>query len=125
MERLEIIVNGRVADSVEVSGDSSRLVFDGAVDLPRGGWIAARVVGPPSRYIGDSYAFAHTSPVYVVRGGQPFTSADDARFLADAVAALWARVDERAEWRTPAERAQFLAAIQQARTVYEEIAEAM
>ncbi|MGH7575138.1 MAG: CehA/McbA family metallohydrolase [Longimicrobiales bacterium] len=122
IERLEIIVNGRVADSVEVSGDSSRLVFDGAVDLPRGGWIAARVVGPPSRYIGDSYAFAHTSPVYVVRGGQPFTSADDARFLADAVAALWARVDERAEWRTPAERAQFLAAIEQAQTVYEEIA---
>ncbi|MCI0435993.1 MAG: CehA/McbA family metallohydrolase, partial [Gemmatimonadetes bacterium] len=87
LDRLEIIVNGTVAQSVRAT-DSLRIVFEGAVALPRGGWVAARVIGPASRYVTDSYSFAQTSPVYVVRNGRRFTSAQDARFLADAVTAL-------------------------------------
>lgn len=123
IERLEIVVNGEVAASVEAAADSSRIVLEETVAVPQGGWIAARVLGPASRYVGDSYAFAHTSPVYVARGGRRFTSAEDARFLAEAVAALWARVDERAEWSTPAERERFHGAVEEARRVYEEIAQ--
>ncbi|HEX7048884.1 MAG TPA: CehA/McbA family metallohydrolase [Longimicrobiales bacterium] len=122
MERLDIVVNGEVVATARASGDSSQITFDDDVAVPHGGWIAARVVGPPSRYVGDSYTFAHTSPVYVVRGGRRFTSAEDARFLAEAVAALWARVGRRTQWRTPAERERFHAAVEQARRVYEGIA---
>ncbi|HEX5435644.1 MAG TPA: CehA/McbA family metallohydrolase [Gemmatimonadaceae bacterium] len=120
MARLDIIVNGAVAGSVTAS-DSGHIVFDKSVAIPRGGWIAARVVGPSSRYVGDSYAFAQTSPVYVVRNGHTYTSADDARFLAQAAEAVWTRV-QRAPWRTPAERDRFHAEIEQARAVYERIA---
>ena len=78
-----------------------------------------RASGPSSRYISDSYAFAQSSPVYVVRNGQRFTSPADAKFLADVVDALWARVDgQRARWRTSEEREKFKAAIDQARQVY-------
>jgi len=121
IERLEIIVNGKVAQSVKAS-DPLRIVFDGDVAIPQGGWIAARVIGPSSRYVTDSYAFAQTSAVYVVRNGRRFTSAEDAKFLADAVDAIWARV-ERARWRTPAEKEKFHAAIEQARSVYQRIAQ--
>jgi hypothetical protein len=69
----------------------------------------------------DSYAFAQTSPVYVVRGGQRFTSPADGRFLADAVSALWAR-QQRVRWRSPAERDRFQAAVNEARAVYEQCA---
>jgi TolB protein len=123
MEKLEVIVNGRVAQQVGASSDLLRIAFDGRVAVPDGGWVAIRVVGPSSKYVSDSYAFAQTSPVYVVRDGKRWTSADDARFLAEVVDAIWARVDgPRARWRTPAERDTFKAAIDRARSVYLEIA---
>ena len=80
----------------------------------------ARVRGPSSRYVGDSYAFAQTSPVYVVRSGHRFVSAEDARFLGEGVDALWARVQD-AHWRTPAESERFHATVLQARAVYRRI----
>jgi TolB protein len=119
MEVLEVVVNGQVVRTVPAS-DSLAITFDGPVEIPHGGWIAARVTGPSSRYITDSYAFAHTSPVYVVRGGRKFVSADDARFLAEAVDATRARV-QNANWRTPQERDRFMAALDEARAVYDRI----
>ena len=105
------------------SGDPQRIAFDGTVAIPDGGWVAIRVVGPSSRYVSDSYAFAQTSPVYVVRDGQRWRSSEDAAFLGQVVDAIWARVDgPRARWRTPAERDRFKAAIDRARSVYLEIA---
>ena len=124
IEKLEVIVNGRVAHQAGPRvDDPQRIAFDGAVGVPDGGWVAIRVAGPSSKYVSDSYAFAQTSPVYVVREGKRWTSADDARFLGEVVAAIWARVDgPRARWRTPAERDAFKAAIDRARSVYLEIA---
>jgi TolB protein len=127
LEKLEIIVNGRVAATATPT-DPQKITFTGSIPVPHGGWVAARVVGPSSRYVTDSYAFAQTSPVYVVRDGKRFTSAEDAIFLRDVVDAIWAGVDgqrpEPAEgrWRTPAEREKFKATIDQARAVYEAIA---
>ena len=121
MNRLEIVVNGEVVQTVTAS-DPLSLDFEGVVNVPRGGWIAARVIGPSSRYVTDTHAFAHTSPVYIVRDGRQWTSADDARFLAQGVSALWSRVEGRAEWRTPAERDRFRAAVMEAREFYERIA---
>ena len=86
--------------------------------MPDGGWIAVRVVGAPSKYVADSYAFAHSSPVYVVRDGRPpFVSAADAQFLAAVVDAIWARAD-RAGWRSEADRAAFKDEIDRARAAY-------
>jgi hypothetical protein len=122
MSQLDIIVNGKVARSVTAatSKDSARMVFDESIALPQGGWIAARVIGPSSRYVTDSYAFAQSSPVYVVRGGHRYTSAEDAKFLGEAVDAVWAKV-EHAPWRTTAERDRFHAELNRAREVYRQI----
>lgn len=60
--------------------------------------------------------------MYVVRDGRQFAWAEDARFLAQAVAAVWARAGD-APWRTPAERERFHATLEDARGVYERIAE--
>ncbi|MCI0432021.1 MAG: CehA/McbA family metallohydrolase [Gemmatimonadetes bacterium] len=120
VDTIEIIVNGRVALAF-APADPAHAVFTASVSVPEGGWIAARARGPSSRYVADSYAFAQTSPVYVVRGGRPWRSADDARFLRDAVAALKARV-ERAAWRSPSAREQFMSAVDQAIRVYDTIA---
>ena len=122
MDSLQIIVNGEVARTV-VARDPARVAFDEQVAIPAGGWIAARVLGPHSRFIGDDYAFAHTSPVYVVRGGQRYVNRDDARFLAETMDAIWARV-ERGRWSTDADRDRFKAAVDRARAVYARLAAA-
>ena len=83
--------------------------------------MALRASGPKSPYIGDDYAFAQTSPVYVVRGGRRFVSATDVAFLADTVRAIWARV-EKSRWRSPAERDAFRAAIDRALAHYARLA---
>jgi TolB protein len=119
--RLEIIVNGKVAATVPAV-DSSRIAFEGDVAIPEGGWVAVRAIGPPSRYIGDSYAFAQSSPVYVVRNGKRWTSPADARFLGNLTEAIWTRVDRRAVWRSAQERDRFRAEIEKAREVYTQLA---
>lgn len=116
MDSLEIIVNGRAVRRIR-AGDPLHIMFDGAVDVPEGGWVAARVLGPASRYVADSYAFAQTSPVYIVRGGRPWVSVDDARFFMEGVDALWSRI-ERSRWRSGAERDAFRAVLDSARAVF-------
>lgn len=123
---LRIYVNGRPAGAVDYDQGRPEGPEPGtfarehtfSAPIPDGGWIAAVATGGPSHYLGDSYAFAHTSPVYVSRDDKPpFRSPTDARFLAGVVDAIWARV-ERGSWRTEAERVAFKAEIDQARAEY-------
>ena len=120
VDSLQVIVNGAVVRTV-VARDGKTVSFEGPVPVPDGGWIAARVLGPHSRYIGDDYAFAHTSPVYLVRGGRRFVDRADAQFLAETVDAIWARV-ERGRWRSESERERFRAAVETARGTYARLA---
>jgi hypothetical protein len=120
-DTLDIVVNGAVARAVPAR-DSLRLIFDEQVPIPQGGWIAVRVRGRASRHVGDSYAFAQTSPVYVVRDGKRFVSTADARFLGEGVDALWTRVRD-ARWAAPADSARFHAEILRARAVYRRLEE--
>jgi TolB protein len=116
VDSLQIIVNGEAAQTIAAT-DKAHVKFDGTVEMPEGGWIAARAIGPNSKYIGDDYAFAHTSPVYVVRGGRRYVNAQDVRFLEQTVDAIWTRV-ERSRWRSDAARDRFHAAVDSARAAY-------
>ena len=116
VETLEILVNGEIVHTTRAT-DPTRLTFDGPIDVPDGGWVAARATGPKSPYLGDDYAFAQTSPVYVVRGGRRFIRASDVQFLTETVDAIWARA-ERGRWRSDAERDAFHAAVDRARAFY-------
>jgi TolB protein len=121
LDSLQIVVNGKTVRNIPASADSLRITFDEEIALPEGGWIAARVLGPATKYVTDSYAFAQTSPVYVVRAGKRYRSVEDGRFLIGVVDAIAAR-SERARWRTTAERDRFMAALDSARVVYQRCA---
>jgi TolB protein len=114
IDSLQILVNGVVVQNVRKSGDDFRIVFDGSIPVPEGGWIAARVLGPHSKFIGDDYAFAQSSPVYVVRGGRRYVNAADVQFLSQTIDAIWSRV-ERSRWRSDAEREQFRSTVELAK----------
>lgn len=126
LDRVELIVNGEVAHTWDASswatadGTVDRTLTE-TVDIPRSGWIAARAVGPTSKYVGDDFAFAQTSPVYVVRDGITYTSAADAGFLLETINLLWERVEERGSFETAAEAAAYRRGIEEARAVYQRI----
>jgi len=127
LDSLQILVNGEAVRTIRparpegettaAARDSLRITFDGTIEMPDGGWIAARVLGPPSPYFGDDYAFANTSPVYVARDGRRHIDADDVRFLAATVDAIASRVaGARAPLRPELQR--FMAAVDSARAVF-------
>jgi len=126
LDRVELIVNGDIAHTWEAA-DYARVTGNftwaasASIELPGSGWIAARAIGPPSKYVGDTFPFAQTSPVYVVRDGVTYTSAEDARFLLDTINILRQRVVQRDSWNTPEERAAYLDGIDEARAVYQRI----
>ena len=122
VETLDILVNGDVVQTVRAS-DPLRVTFDGSIDVPAGGWVAARATGPRSKYLGDDYAFAQTSPVYVVRGGRRFVKASDVQFLADTIDAIWNRV-AKSRWRSDTERDAFRSAVDTARAYYQRLLKA-
>ncbi|MHC4402932.1 MAG: CehA/McbA family metallohydrolase domain-containing protein [Planctomycetota bacterium] len=85
---VEIVVNGRVAESIEVT-DRHRLVGEVEIDVRRPCWVAARATvrdnlltddelaayapadpGHPFRQMPSRLRFAHTSPIHVTVGGQ-------------------------------------------------------
>jgi TolB protein len=116
VDTIEILVNGEIVQTVRAT-NPLKVAFDGQIDVPQGGWVAARATGPKSKYIGDDYAFAQTSAVYIVRGGKKFVKTADVQFLADTMDAIWSRV-ERSRWRSDAERDAFHAAVDKAKAYY-------
>jgi TolB protein len=66
VETVDIIVNGEVVDTRAV-GEGAHHRFEGTVPIPGGGWVAVRVLGPETLAwpAMDSYAFAHSSPVWI------------------------------------------------------------
>jgi len=113
VDTVEILVNGDVVRTIRAT-EPLRVTFDGSINVPAGGWVAARATGPKSKYLGDDYAFAQTSPVYVVRAGKPFVKASDVQFLIDTIDAIWARV-QNSRWRSDADRAAFKAELDKAK----------
>ncbi len=71
VDTVEIVVNGVVVRRMPgfVAPGSRR--YAGSVPLPVGGWVAARVRGPATTAwpAMDSYAFAHTAPVWIEKIG--------------------------------------------------------
>jgi hypothetical protein len=88
LEKIEIIVNGKVAASGDVRGQrEARLPF--RLALQESSWVAARVTSPSLE--GEPIIQAHTNPVYVLRDNKPVTAGN-------ARTALRARWEEQSKF---------------------------
>ncbi len=67
VDSVAIVVNGATAWSAPPPAAPGTRRYSGRVRLPAGGWVAARVVGPPvDRWPAMAeYAFAHTAPIWI------------------------------------------------------------
>jgi TolB protein len=121
LDKVELLVNGEVARTWTPADSGPEWQFTTRLAVPESGWIAARVIGPASRYVGDAFAFAQTSPVYIVRDKQRFTSASDAAFLAEAVGELWRLAEQRDSWASDSQKSAYRDAVTRARDFYQRV----
>lgn len=122
LDAVEIVVNGRVAHRLDVRGEGHTFAVARTVEIPRAGWIAVVASGPAARAVTDAYPYAHTTPVWIERGGERHADPQAARFLADMVRAQWQRVQDRDLFPDAASRDHYRAAAEAAIAIYEAIA---
>jgi TolB protein len=93
VEKVEILVNGKIVWSGQGLSEAGRRTYTGKVKAPSGGWIAARIYGGATRPpMADSYPFAHTAPIWFGR----MASSDAAAAKAAAQDLLrWMNVAEK------------------------------
>lgn len=67
VDSVEIVINGAVTARLGTVAAGTSRTFEGTLRLPAGGWVAARALGGPTTGwpAMDSYAFAHTSPLWI------------------------------------------------------------
>ncbi|HJO04868.1 MAG TPA: CehA/McbA family metallohydrolase [Acidobacteriota bacterium] len=111
VDRTELMINGTVVWSEAGLSEPGAAHYSGEIDLPVGGWIAARTLGSSSGGDGNawptmgSYPFAHTGPVWIDERGstEPVSRAAAADDLLRALEVATARL-ERAYAGTPIPR---------------------
>lgn len=119
LDRVELIVNGRVARAESVDR-KAEIEFQTRVPLKESSWIALRALGPRHRLIlNDTMAFAHTSPVYITLGGRPVRVADDIRFYREWVERLIARTEKSPRFATAERRKEVVSLFQKALAWYQ------
>ncbi len=66
VETVEIVVNGKVVETLDGIRGGETKVYDGSVTLPENGWVAARAHGGGGEWPGMAVdQFAHSSPVWI------------------------------------------------------------
>jgi hypothetical protein len=123
VDKLEVVVNGRVAATVRLAGE--RIQADAVVPVPidRSGWLVLRAYASRSRHpILDLYPFGTTSPVYLQVGGAPARSPEDARYFLEWIDRVAASAAANNAYNTPAEKAAVARTIAEARAVWAKLA---
>jgi hypothetical protein len=146
-DRLEIIVNGTVVADSSPAGSQHRA--DISLEYPVGDscWIAARVLEDSNTYRakavnlrtihqargtlhGDYYGtrrpetvFAHTTPVYVIRDGQPIRSQEDAEYYVRYLESAIAWLDKEGKFARPSDKTATLEAFRTGQRLYRRRAE--
>jgi hypothetical protein len=131
---LEIVVNGETA-AVRNTPGRNRPGADGlysveleaTVELDRSSWIAARVADSPasrSRILPRGLTvFAHTNPVYLMKGGAKVREISSVNYLQRYVKGTIHWLNTGARFRSAEEKEQALRLAEEARRLYAELAE--
>ena len=70
VDTVEVLVNGQVVFAEKGIAQPGSRSYAGTVDLPAGGWVAARARGGPTRWPSmDTAPFAHTAPIWIGERG--------------------------------------------------------
>ncbi|MFQ5948129.1 MAG: CehA/McbA family metallohydrolase, partial [Acidimicrobiia bacterium] len=121
MDRIELIVNGRVTASTEAVETGQRAGLRHQLTVTESCWIALRALGPAHPLVLDESLFAHTSPIYVDAEGQPVASAEDAAYFVEWIDRLCAMAEETGRYATDEDRDTIIELFREAQQRYREL----
>ena len=78
LQRLELVHNGKVILQIKPDRSAKTLEYEGEVEIPGKGWIAARCSANQYDNWWPVPGIAHTSPIYLDDGTGPYLDADSA-----------------------------------------------
>jgi hypothetical protein len=123
LDHAQVVCNGRVVRELKVAATPGELDVKDTVPLTESGWCLLRAFTTRARYpVLDNFVYATTSPVYVAVGGMKPHSAQDARFFEAWIDHLLKTTSAYPDWNSTAEKAAVLRQLQEARSVYERLA---
>jgi len=130
VERLELAgPDGPLAEATAgddgcagAGGGAVELAIDTAVEARDPLWLCAVARGPGHPSVLGPVVFAHTSPVWVEVGGRPVRRPASARWLLDWLDRFEALLGEHGRFADDGQRAEVMAVVDRARTIYRAIA---
>jgi hypothetical protein len=119
VEKLEIIRNGHVVVTVPLTDSGRRAAAELEQHVISSGWFTLRAYGTqPVHPVDDRYPFAETNPIYVMVGGQPIRSREDAEFFLGWIDSVTKQAMEHSGWRSEKEKAHVFEQFREARQVF-------
>lgn len=119
MDRVDIVMNGRVVDTLLPDGDPRIISGRSNFFIYESCWIAARASGPAGEWvtIGDEL-FAHTGPFYFDMNGEHIRRRESVIFFTEWIDSLIGLAAEKGDWRTPEDSIRALSEFVAAREWY-------
>ncbi len=119
VDHVEIVVNGKVVDSLPLSADHKSASGIRTIAVNNSSWVTVRAWSAHSQApILDIYPFATTSPVYVTVGGRPQRSTVDTRYFLAWLSRLSTAAEAHPGYNSSAEKKEVLATIGRARAEF-------
>ena len=119
IDHLEIVGNGKVVATISLRGDRTTATDSISIPVTESGWFVLRAYADRATMpVLDLYPFGSTSPIYVRVGDGPVRSPEDAAFFVRWIGRLEAAARASTAWNTPAEQAQVLRKLSEARAVF-------
>jgi hypothetical protein len=119
IDHLEVVFNGEVIQSIEVSGGETA-DFSGAIRVDRSGWLLLRAWNEdPHPDVFDLWPYGTTNPVFISVGDEPSRCGDDADYFLAWIESVRQHALASEAYNTEAEKQQVLAHIEAARAIFE------
>lgn len=119
MDHLEIISNGKVLKTINLTGDRTSADLDGTLTIDQSAWILLRAWNDNATLgIQDFYPYATTGPIYLIANKQPIRSTTDATYFLQWIDNVYETASKQT-YLTNAEKELTLTNIMEARKVFE------
>ncbi len=116
VDHFELVYNGKVIRTFELTGDRRSLDASGEISLPRGGWLLLRAWNEHADpLVFDLYPYASTGPIYLELPGGPESAAEDAAYFVAWMDRVVAAAEANSNYNNEQERAATLAYFRAAR----------
>ncbi len=122
VDHLEIVCNGKVMQTLKLVGARDSADATGTIPLKESGWCVLRAWSDKAEYpVMDNYAYATTSPVYVILAGKRAYSKEDAEYFEAWIDRTIEATDSYPDWNSPEEKKLVIGRLKDARAIYEKM----